>query len=673
MRDGTADGKVLRHRLDTQLGNVYMFMPEWNLHDITAHSSDLFLDVLKHRATTSLLDQYMEGADGAPGDYHHIIEMVEEEKLSLINPSRYKNCWTQFYCEESYGESIEIMPALKKEILMNLRKPIEARFIIPRAIGELVLARQVYLLQALNIAVSDILEIGSNHFDQKPRTRKLVHAATAALEKLAVHTTPNKVQFSDLVDSALNQKSASEDYIDLISTEPPVLAYDVNHWFFSRPELLPDGKGRRLPVHTDSYISGAVFDAVHGAVRTAAIWSYISRLLDLMKDSPDKKFRALVLQELSNTCHLEYTRAHTMFRRDIATGLGSKWFKRNSIVRKDGIIRTSLKGDPDPLTATDPQLYYLLQLCQEETKPSKAAEWLQKLEEFGHANPLEKDKLSDREHDSLGDLAVIVSFIQDLCSVEKLPAAKTKKDEQSFVFGYAALERELGDLKSGVDLSDFVIPLENIQCPDMATAALQKLDEYIVENTGTTLGFLYQDLLDECVANIRKQHEQQKAKKAGEDKAAAKNAVPAAPAQDRELTVQHRREKQKTRPAASTYDITPKDTSAQNEKPTEAEQQTFKVKPTTLSVFSTLLSRSSSARGAVTWAAFLSAMTDLGFSVLPKLGSIFKFVPPESFAAKRPLTLHQPHRGSLEGARLLEYSRRLKRTYGWDDKTFAIE
>ena len=65
-------------------------------------------------------------------------------------------------------------------------------------------------------------------------------------------------------------------------------------------------------------------------------------------------------------------------------------------------------------------------------------------------------------------------------------------------------------------------------------------------------------------------------------------------------------------------------------------------------------------------------MTDLGFSVVPKVGSIYTFIPLKDVAVQRDLTLHRPHQSFIEGPRLLVYSRRLKRVYGWDDSTFIM-
>jgi len=50
-----------------------------------------------------------------------------------------------------------------------------------------------------------------------------------------------------------------------------------------------------MSVLTDKHISGAIFDAVYNAVKAAAVWSFITRLLALLESSPNKQFRAIVL------------------------------------------------------------------------------------------------------------------------------------------------------------------------------------------------------------------------------------------------------------------------------------------------------------------------------------------------------------------------------------------
>ncbi|EUC43584.1 hypothetical protein COCMIDRAFT_7017 [Bipolaris oryzae ATCC 44560] len=659
MEAGSHDGAVLKHAEDTSLENVYKFIPEWNLRDVTSPSSNFFLDMLKHRATSPLQAQYTTGFNGRPGDHAHILDMMQRKNLRLNDVSQYKDCYTLFLTEDGYGESVKIL-AEKQEVLANMKPAMQAGFIVPQATGELILMRQINLLQLLNIAIEDILDTASTTRAQTKQPNKSNEDTAEALAKLSIQSPPKKVELVDLVDVAKDRLSSSEDLIALISTEPTVLTHEVNFSFFSRPELVADEKGRMLPVHTDKYISGAVLDAVHGAVKIAATWCYIGRLLDLLKESTDKQFKAVVLKELSNTCHLEYLRTQTSFKRSVAVGMGgSKWFKRTST---NDIARLSLKRNPESLTVENPQLHYMLRLCQDETNWSNAAQWLQKLADLHRAHPLEQDSLSEREYDSLGDLAIIVTFIQSLSSIMQLPTPNHKK-KQPFVSGCTALDKELREMKDGLDLGDFAIPIDNLLEQGMAEGALAKLDEYIVEKTGTKLGFLYEDLVESCVSNIHKQHEAQKAK----SKVPTQDTTLAAP-ESSEPPIQQRRQKEKTRPSqGSIYEITPQ--SAKDDPPVES-IETHKVKPSTANVFSSLFSRSSAARSPVRWEAFVAAMDDLSFSCEPKLGSIYTFVPSDKAVVRRGITLHRPHQGIIEGRLLLVFSQRLKRVYGWSNSTF---
>ncbi|KAI4949223.1 hypothetical protein J4E91_005687 [Alternaria rosae] len=667
MQAGSRDGAVLKHAEDTSLENVYKFIPEWNLRDITAPSSNFFLDMLKHRATLPLKDQYATGFNGRPGDHAHIVDMMQRKNLRLQNADQYKNCYTLFLTEDGYGESVEILAEKREEVLANMKAAIQAQVIVPQATGELILMRQINLLQLLNFSIEGILDTASTTRTQAKRPKKPADEATAALAKLSVHSAPKKVELSDLVGVAHDQVSSREDIVSLIATEPTVLAHEVNFCFFSRPELVADEKGRMLPVHTDKYISGAVLDAVQNSVKTAATWNYVARLMDLLKGTSDKQFRATILNELSNTCHLEYLRAQNGFKRSVAVGLGgSKWFKHMSTAQKDGVPRILLKRSPESFTVENPQLHYMLRLCQDDISWSGAAQWLQKLEDLHRAHPLERDNLSEREYDCLGDLAIIVTFIQSLSSVAQLPTPNHKKS-QPFVPGYTSLDKELKSLKDGIDLGEYAIPIDNLLEPGMAEGALATLDQYIVEKTGTKLGFLYQDLVENCASSIQQQHEQQKAKASQGQAEYRAPTAPETPASN----IGQRKQKEKTRPAQNPiYEITPQATI--NDQPASS-KETFYVKPSTAAVFSSLFSRSSAARSPVRWDAFVAAMKDFGFTIDPKVGSIYTFAPPGKVSVRRDITIHRPHQASIEERLLLFYSRRLKKVYGWDSSTFVAE
>ncbi|KAI0904173.1 hypothetical protein F4823DRAFT_615865 [Ustulina deusta] len=672
MRAGTPDGVVLQHSRDPSMGSVYKFMPEWNLRDVTAAGSDFLLRMLEYRATKSLEEQYISGFDDNPGDYELIVDMMRTRNLRHVGS--FPNCYT-FFIDREYGRSFRILKD-KEEALAAFKPALDAGLCVPQSVGELILARQTYLLQCLNIIVEDILEEASTTRSQKQLPKKSVDGAATALSRLTIKSSTPKLDLPSILGMALDQKASLDDSLALVCTEPVVLSHLLNNWFFSRPELVADEKGRRLPAHTDRFISGAFLDTIHNAVKGAANWNYMCQLLELLRTSTDKSHRAIILQEIANVCHLEYSRAQAILKRQMSIASGARWFKRVSNAYDNGNARITLKGKPETLAAGDEQLHYLLRLCQTEVTASKAVDFLTKLGELHNTHPSKRDDLKSGEIDALGDLAVIVAFIQSLSSTVSTPAFNRKKGKR-FVSGAAELENELNQVKPKIDLSDYVVPIDNLLEPGVAEAALKAFDKLIIETTGTKLGFLYLDLIDDCIATLHEDltalAREEAAKKT--DKETKSGYIPFPPEAPKapEVRVQERREKQKTRPTHSPiYEISSADleavAAAQAPPPPS---KPFKVKSSTAEVFSTLFSKAES-RGSVPWANFEAALAELGFSVMPKFGSVFTFYPREDMAIQKPLTLHRPHKSRIEGYMLLVFARRLNRLYGWTEGTFQM-
>ncbi|GIJ87097.1 hypothetical protein Asppvi_006000 [Aspergillus pseudoviridinutans] len=160
VKAGAVRGKVLAHPTDQTMGNMYKVIPEWNLRDLTQPESDYLLDHLKHRATKSLSDQYHEGVHGSPGDHAFILESMRVNHLRHVNP--FRNSFTLFIEEDQYGQSYDVTDSAKyREMMTGLSTAVNAGLCVPRSTGELILQRQMYLLQALNVLVGDILEDGS--------------------------------------------------------------------------------------------------------------------------------------------------------------------------------------------------------------------------------------------------------------------------------------------------------------------------------------------------------------------------------------------------------------------------------------------------------------------------------------------------------------------------------
>lgn len=270
LKAGAAGGVVLKHRMDPTMGNVSKMIPEWNLKDITEPRSDFLMVFLRHRATQPLFQQYATGMrPGGPGDHEFIVEMMRTRNLRHVDS--FKDCWSFFMSDENYGMSYRVKED-REGFLSDMAQAVQARIYVPQEVGELVIARQIQLLQALTIMMDDILKLGSTTRSRKERPQKKnTEATTTALEKLSIKARPSKLSLPDLLEIASDRKASMGQDLGLICTELVVLAHSVNIWFFSRPELVADEKGRLLPVHTDKYISGAFFEAIQNTVKAAAI------------------------------------------------------------------------------------------------------------------------------------------------------------------------------------------------------------------------------------------------------------------------------------------------------------------------------------------------------------------------------------------------------------------
>lgn len=701
LRAGTPDGVVLRHPTDTILDNVCKFIPECNLRDIAESGPDFLLNLLKHRATTNLFQQYCEGPDGGPGDHAVITEMQRTRGLRHVHS--YNNCFTLFLDPNQYGQSFEYTGPAGGMDMGPLMPAIEAGLCVRQSSGELILQRQIYMTQILVVLISDILDQGSKTRANNERPTKSDKAASAAIAKLTIkdedQSSPPEIVLADLISSAREHKETLDELLNLICTEPVVLAHAVNMRFFTQPELLADEKGVRLPFHTDRYISGAILETIHIAVQHAAIWDYLCQLLELLdkQAAHDEFYRDILLQEIASLCDLEFTRAQGLFKRYLQAGTGNKFAKRQPDKHDNaGNAVVSMNCNMKKLAKADAQLFYMMQLCNAETTPREAVDWLSKLVQYNDSHPEATNRASSKETEGLGELVVIASFIQDLRSVASLPSLSPKKG-QLFVSRLQDLDIEVSQFKDQIDLLEFAAPIDNLLEPGMSEAALKKLDQFVIDKLGTKIGFLYEDMVHESLAALEKQYQLAKAR-VDEQQAKATtqhrepqimDLGPAAAPPPQEERIKQRKQKGKTRPAhSSIYDITNPQTPTLDNKSTTPKP--IPVSSSTAAVFTTFFDKSQS-RGSVDWAAFMAAMADLGFSVKPKFGSVYTFSPPAlrskqdskfkqdskskldlGVDVKRSLTLHRPHQSRIEGYSLCIISRRLKRVYGWGEGTFVV-
>ncbi|KAL2846164.1 hypothetical protein BJY01DRAFT_213521 [Aspergillus pseudoustus] len=663
LKAGAANDEVLRNPSDTSMGNVNMIIPEINLQQLAGPDPEFFLSRFHFRATHTLHEQYSQGPDGQPGDGQVIRTSMQQ---GLRAATRYPLELTRMMDDAEYGESFKVGDsATYNKMMSDLSYAINSGAIAPRGAAELVMQRQLYILQFFNILAEDILDLGSTSRDTAAPKKK---PRKGAKQTQAAPAKPEKLPVAELLLRAQDQKSAADDYLALCRIEPAFLAPVVNMWFMSRPELLPDEKGRRLPFYTDKYKSVAFFDVLHSAIVEAAVWEYLCRLLQRLVEKPeDKNYRAILLQELSNVSQFEYSRVQALFKRSVHTRSANKYFRRSSAGGNKAATRVVMTVKPESFAQEDPLLQSILNLTDPKTDALKAIPWIQKLGNLAHTHPTLTSELAGPESEALADVSITAAFIQALAASLPLPPANSKKG-QAYLPKVKALINEVDKLSDDVDLSEYVAPIYNLLEPGVARKALAALDVLVVDKAGVGLGLLYDGLAEEAMAAVHAQYEE--SEQALEKELDGKLSLTEPPSTA--FIVEQRREKAKTRPAySSVYSLVlteaaPTETGCVDRTPAH------KVKQSTFEVFSTLFSKAES-QGSVAWTAFQSAMTDLNFSVIPRFGSIYTFVPPKDFLPPRSFTIHRPHQSRIEGYKLLYFANRLRRIYGWDDASFTTE
>lgn len=120
LKDGVADGAVLKHASDRSLGSVCLVVPELNLRDIADSGLEFLLDSLKDRATKSLLfEQYCEGVKGVPGDYEFIHISMRSKGLRHAND--FEDSYSWFVDDENMRSLSSSKPiTMRSSIALNL-------------------------------------------------------------------------------------------------------------------------------------------------------------------------------------------------------------------------------------------------------------------------------------------------------------------------------------------------------------------------------------------------------------------------------------------------------------------------------------------------------------------------------------------------------------------------
>ncbi|CZR66598.1 uncharacterized protein PAC_16499 [Phialocephala subalpina] len=660
--------KLLKNAKDNTLQETTRLFPEWNQEGLES-GPEYFLNMLRHRALSSLTVQYSFGINtGDRGDGAFIANGLSTKDFKvpeMFSTTRY----LRFDCDRYYGLPLDRpRPGATTEqwAEFNMIKDLNLR--AAQGPAALTLQRQnmansVVMIVANRLLTDDALaNVATNRPQKSDEVREI------AISKLTLTPTVAKLSVSvpELLYEALEQKDALEDYLNISCTEPSVLYFLTESWNFSRPGLATDefGESRSGNIMDQSQCSVSFFEMIHNALVGIANWSYISRLIQYLIDfENDKDSKVIIRQELSNLVHVEYERARGLLKRYVQMCSGREYFRRTKDVFDNGIERVSMSADFEPKTIAiqNPQLSYMLSLCKKRVSAEDAVLTIKQLDAHYNNYPQDRARLKEREWESFSDLAVIVAFIQTLKLSISIPSHHPKKG-QLYTTKAKALFNELDPLKKGINLSQFVAPESTLLLPGKAQGALSALNNYVLANTGSEMGILYDDLVEACASRMAQYLQENKARLKGRS-TIEDAAWPTTDILTPKARIEQRREKEKTRPPhSSVFNITLRPTPPPAA-PATVPKQKFKVKANTLAVFGGFFSRGE-ARSWIHWNDFVAAMEDLKFTIEAKGGSVYRFVPsPDMPMNQRRTNLHQPHEFKVEGPYLYEIAGKLRRHY----------
>ncbi|KAK4065205.1 uncharacterized protein Triagg1_8644 [Trichoderma aggressivum f. europaeum] len=639
-------------------------------------SAKYLLNHLEHRATTSLFQQYWAGVDGALGDGPFITEKVNQKQLIPRGAPNYYMIFT----EDCYGDTVKLDQ--EDEGMLELKKAMtEIGSCVSSGTGNLIHNRQLISTMEFRDLILGLLDkipqswwtkvqwekvererMTAGRLSSKPLLKmsrgrkapeKLTEEVVVKLAKKlsAAGLAPEKTPLARILFRAQESRDYLEEYLAILRDEPSVLVYNANSWLLSRPELVTDEKGRHLPLETDKYISCAIFEAIRGWVQKFAIWSYICDLLEMLDNTDTRPdYQQVILQEISNVCHFEYSRAQAHFIRHVQTGIGADCFRRVANTYDDaGNPKVFMKIKPQELSQGDPLLQYMLRLCQSQTRASQATEWFNHFDRLYNSKQSFWKPLQQREMDAMCELIMTAAAIQEFSMYLPVPSL-SRKTGQTFLEAYRELNSGLNDIRKEIDLQESSVPITKLLEPGMANKALAQLDDFVERNMGSKMDFFYHYAVQECLVYHRAQSRKTEDTPEG---------FPFTIAYCTAEGVDLKKFEENTTPVQTS--------TSENEQATneliKAQLRQLDANPAAKKVFTTLFKKPK-AGVFITWAAFESAMVAMGFRVKKGRCADYTFIPPRNMPVTATLLVARPVNSKIEGHSIPILARHLKKTYG---------
>ncbi|KAJ3554511.1 hypothetical protein NPX13_g10592 [Xylaria arbuscula] len=605
-------------------------IPEWNIARLEPEASLSFQDLVLRRGTLSLTTQYLGESDhNDTGDHFYIDRMIKTKRLCHADPF---NNWYTFFTKQKYGESIEVKTNNEKiQFVLKNKRLIDAKLCVPRAKGELILARQTRLLLRLNLLIYELLE--------------------AINDPTSTHTRSNLYfDTNDFMEILSRHCHWILDRLVAMERHSYVLQHYLQYWLLSRPEQVADHEGYKPEIHEEKCISVAFLDVMHSIARRMAIWHYIQRMLRHLDETETEDERNIALEELASVSCLEYRHVHAMLRRQLSTAkIAAPFFKQDPSVSENGNAQIRLKDNPANLATADDQkqLHYLLRLCANKTLAPKALYWLEKLNELYRDSPTERDVLGPNVMHAVGDLADIAHFIQILSEAREMPVLKHQRKD-GFAQYATELENNINQLRDLVDLSSFIdsTMIDPVNIPlleDALPAAVKAFREFIVDKLGSDITQSYGRVIYKSVESF--------VKRRGlltYQSTAASTSLQAPPA---DVALGGPR----TRPTA---------------KPVQVDANTF-------DLFSSFFREVDEVNRPVFCDRFEATLEKLGFKAVRGFGTVIAFYPPEESdivdeeARSTPFIFNRGYNLRIDISARLLYAHHLWELYGWNQYTFV--
>ncbi|KAG7053146.1 putative L-asparaginase 3 [Colletotrichum scovillei] len=482
---------VLKTGQSPGCGFSHVLGPEWNHEDIINPENNVFLDVLKHRATKSLTHQFTIGANGTQGDCvftcarfaEHLIPCLEHFDGDVMV---FEDC-------EDYPRTADIVEYW--EAIAGVRT--DRHLWVSGPVGELIVARQMFWVEILHRALVTILTVLATD-------RKHPNCTCHEHDKGEVHGNEVLPQLTLTSDSGLRP------FINFIKAEEDETIIWAQK-LMAKPDILLM-EATNYVEDLDRYVAACIFDPYYAAEKDAGTSYYIRVLLCsihiLDNSRKTAKRREFLLQELSNVLHLKFLKLLEFVKRWLQCGKAEKYFKRvpntydhlgsEVVVVKDRVIDNKNR-----------KIYYGMQLCKPGLTHRHASFWLTKLAPYyknkvpGVATMVPEGVEFSEFHTSINfsNLNLLVSFISDLDKQLSLPPVSDTKG-QLYISRVNQLEAELATVKRNLDLRRIAPDIDRLAEPLVTSAVRDNVANAIEEKLGTSLPNRYWNLVQSCVDNF---------------------------------------------------------------------------------------------------------------------------------------------------------------------------